>query len=123
MTQQQMSCVIHWCKKGKAMSLIKLPEIRASRKINGLKFDARPDALERWEPSIQAARNNDATISIYDHIGESWDGSGITSSRIAAALRAIGDMVVVVNIKSPGCDVFEVSSIIIMLLKHLLQVL
>src|SRR5690625_320475 len=118
MTQQQMSCVIHWCKKGKAMSLIKLPEIRASRKINGLKCEARPDALERWEPSIQAARNNDATISIYDHIGESWDGSGIISSRIAAALRAIGDRDVVVNINSPGGDFFEGVAIYNMLREH-----
>ena len=100
------------------MSLIKLPEIRASHKISGLKFDARPDALERWEPSIQAARNNDATISIYDHIGESWDGSGITSSRIAAALRAIGDRDVVVNINSPGGDFFEGVAIYNMLREH-----
>lgn len=100
------------------MSLMKLPEIRASHKINGLKFDARPDAMERWEPAVQAARKDDATISIYDIIGESWDGSGITSSRIAAALRAIGDRDVVVNINSPGGDFFEGVAIYNMLREH-----
>src|SRR5699024_3737427 len=107
MTQQQMSCAIRWCKKGQKMSLMKLPEIRASHKIGNLKFDARPDAKERWEPAVQAARKDDATNSIYDRISEAGDGSGITSRRSEAELSAIGDRDVVVNIDSPGGDIAE----------------
>lgn len=99
------------------MSLIKLPEIKASA-ISRVQFDARPDALERWEPEIRAAKSEDATISIYDTIGWSWDGDGVTAKRISAALRAIGDREVQVDVNSPGGDFFEGVAIYNLLRAH-----
>lgn len=65
-------------------------------------------ALDRWQPAIQAAADTDNSISIYDVIGEDfWTGEGVTVKRIDAALRKIGNREVVVNINSPGGDVFE----------------
>nr|WP_189654959.1 hypothetical protein [Paracoccus mutanolyticus] len=46
-------------------------------------------------------------IDVMDVIGESWDGYGITGRRVGALLRAAGEREVVVNINSPGGDVFE----------------
>lgn len=69
-----------------------------------------PSALERWRPEVQArdVAEADNTISILDVIGEDmWTGQGVTVNRIAAALRAIGQRDVVVNINSPGGNFFE----------------
>lgn len=99
------------------MSLLKLPEIKAST-VSRVQFDARPDALERWEPEIKAATSDEATISIYDPIGWSYDGEGVTAKRVAAALRAIGDRDVTVNINSPGGDFFEGVTIYNLLREH-----
>ena len=90
------------------MSLIKLPEIRADHRLGAAQFDARPDALERWRPEIRAAVEADNSISMYDAIGEGWDGGGVTTKRVAAALRSMGPNAdVQVNINSPGGDFFE----------------
>ncbi|MBB6262426.1 ATP-dependent protease ClpP protease subunit [Paenochrobactrum gallinarii] len=62
---------------------------------------------------------SDATISILDVIGEdSWSGGGVTSKRIAAALRSIGDDQVQVDINSPGGDFFEGVAIYNLLRAH-----
>ena len=84
------------------MSLQKLPEIRADARIGAAQFDMRPDALERWEPGVCAAIEGENSISIYDQIGESWDGGGMTAKRMAAILRSIGAKNVTVNVKSTG---------------------
>ena len=91
------------------MSLKKLPEIRADHRLAKDGFDLRPDAVDRWEPAVCAKAGGDAeaSISIYDSIGENWEGTGITSKRISAALRSIGAKDVVVNINSQGGDFFE----------------
>jgi len=89
------------------MSLRKLPEIRADHRLGAAQFDLRPDALEKWQPEVRAAAEGEASISIYEPIGESWDGNGVTAKRIGAALRSIGARDVVVNINSPGGDFFE----------------
>lgn len=99
------------------MSLIKLPEINASA-ISRVQFDARPDALERWQPDVRSAVSADASISIYDTIGWSWDGDGVTAKRVSAALRAIGERDVTVNINSPGGDFFEGVAIYNLLRAH-----
>lgn len=99
------------------MSLIKLPEINASA-ISRVQFDARPDALERWEPDVRSAVSADASISIYDTIGWSWEGDGVTAKRVSAALRAIGERDVIVNINSPGGDFFEGVAIYNLLRAH-----
>ena len=103
------------------MSLLKLPKINADIKLASAKFDLRPDALEQWEPGIKSALEKDNTISIYDSIGGGWwtsEDEGVTSKRISAALRSIGNRDVVVNINSPGGDFFEGVAIYNMLLAH-----
>jgi len=90
------------------MSLRTLPEIRAERLPSVCAFDPDPDAVERWNAGIQAAQSTENTISILDVIGEDWwTGGGVTSKRVAAALRAIGDQEVFVDLNSPGGDFFE----------------
>lgn len=88
------------------MSLLKLPDIRCDSRL-AAQFDVRPDALERWEPGVRAAAEAEASISIYDSIGENWEGTGITAKRIGGVLRSIGERDVQVNINSPGGDFFE----------------
>ncbi len=69
-----------------------------------------PLALERWNPNIQAASNEDldTTINILDPIGyDWWSDSGVTAKRISAALSKMNGADITVNINSPGGDVFE----------------
>lgn len=67
-----------------------------------------PLAFDRWNPAIKASDENDNTIGIYDPIGyDYWDDSGVTAKRISAVLRSLDGADVVVNINSPGGDVFE----------------
>ncbi|MDN3713436.1 Clp protease ClpP [Paracoccus cavernae] len=90
------------------MSLRKLPEISAARLPTVCAFEPDADAVERWSPGVTAAVSGETTISILDVIGEDyWSGGGVTSKRVAAALRAIGEQDVVVDINSPGGDFFE----------------
>ncbi|MBH9725122.1 Clp protease ClpP [Burkholderia contaminans] len=101
------------------MSLLKLPEIRADHRLNTAQYDVRPDALERWEPGVHAAAGDDAaSISIYDSIGDNWEGTGITAKRISAALRNIGARDLTVNVNSPGGDFFEGVAIYNLLREH-----
>lgn len=80
--------------------------LNANRKITALSTEG---ALDRWNPGVKAAKAEDASISIYEVIGEDpWTGGGVTVKRIDAALRSIGGAKdVTVNINSPGGDVFE----------------
>jgi ATP-dependent Clp protease protease subunit len=77
----------------------------ANRKVTALSTES---ALDRWDPKIKAASEDAASISIYEVIGEDpWTGGGVTVKRIDAALRSIGNRDVIVNVNSPGGDVFE----------------
>ena len=100
------------------MSLKRLPELKAS--FGGLRSFIAPSALAKWSPVQAAASESDNTISILDVIGQDWwSGEGVTSKRIAGALRAIGpDKDVVVNINSPGGDMFEGIAIYNQLREH-----
>lgn len=101
------------------MSLLSLPEIRADHRLNTAQYDVRPDALERWEPGVRAAAGDDAaSISIYDSIGDNWEGTGITAKRVSAALRNIGARNLTVNVNSPGGDFFEGVAIYNLLREH-----
>lgn len=104
------------------MSLLKLPEINGQR-IGSIKFEVRPDVLQRWDSGIRAAADSPSSINIYEQIGESWDGSGMTSKRMAGILRSIGDKEISVNINSPGGDFFEGVSIYNMLRQHKARVI
>ncbi|WP_321940029.1 head maturation protease, ClpP-related [Paraburkholderia sp. J8-2] len=94
------------------MSLLKLPEIHADASLSCGATDARPDALQRWNPSAAAvqaaAADGSASISIYDAIGDTYDGQGWTAARVSAILRNVAaGSDVVVNLNSPGGDFFE----------------
>ena len=85
----------------------------------GLSSRVTDDAFKRWNPDVRAASADaDATITILDQIGEDYYGEGVSSKRIAAALRAIGDRDVTVVINSPGGNYFEGLSIYNMLREH-----
>jgi ATP-dependent protease ClpP protease subunit len=103
------------------MSLIKLPEIHADARMSAGGYDLRQDIVARWAPEVRAASTDEgpATISMYDQIGESWDGSGWTSARVSAILRSVGaNTPVTVNLNSPGGDFFEGVSIYNLLRGH-----
>ena len=75
---------------------------------SGVSFDLRPQALERWNAGIQAAAEDENTISVLDPIGyDYWTGEGVTAKRITGILKGMNGKDVVVNINSPGGDIFE----------------
>lgn len=89
------------------MTLMKLPKADIAARP-GLRSDVTPKSLTRWNPDVRsAADDTDATISVLDVIGEDYWGEGVTVKRIMAALRAIGDRDVTVNVNSPGGNFFE----------------
>lgn len=89
------------------MSLRDLPKIEAQRLPTVCAFEPDADALERWNAAVQAREAGNNTISILDVIGSDFFGEGVTVRRISAALRAIGDQDVTVDLNSPGGDFFE----------------
>lgn len=101
-----------------------LPALPALRARNGVSFDILPSALARWNSALapkgaaEQEDEEDNTISILAPIGNDFWGEGVTARRIAAALRYIGDRDVVVNINSPGGDVFEGFAIYNLLRDH-----
>ncbi|AWI85161.1 peptidase S14 [Alloyangia pacifica] len=100
------------------MTLKSLPEIRAGRMPDTFAFEADPEAFDRWSSGISAAQAPENTISILDVIGEDYYGEGVTSRRVSAALRRIGDQEVYVDINSPGGNFFEGVAIYNMLRQH-----
>src|SRR5688572_28028017 len=75
-----------------AMSLRKLPEIKALQKPKNFQADAPGEAFEAWaaQPKAAGATENNV-ISIFDIIGEDWwTGEGFTAKRCSGALRSIG---------------------------------
>ena len=85
-----------------------LPALPAAQPRAGITFDLPQAALARWNPAIQAAAKDEASISIFDPIGfDPWTGDGVTAKRIAAILRNLDGADVAVNINSPGGDMFE----------------
>lgn len=102
------------------MSKRTLPAAPAVRPNSRVKWDLAPKALERWNPALRAeAGDDDRSISILDVIGEDyWTGDGVTSRRIAGALRQLGTGPVTVSINSPGGDMFEGLAIYNLLREH-----
>lgn len=101
------------------MSLRNLPEAKTFERPQNLQWDAPSDVLARWAETPRAASEGENTITIFDVIGEDWwSGGGFTAKRAAAALRAIGDKPVRVQINSPGGDLFEGIAIYNMLRAH-----
>jgi ATP-dependent Clp protease protease subunit len=100
-----------------------IPAAPSIRPRAGIQCDLSPKALEMWDSSLVAAVDGeeaDNVITIYEPIGyDWWTGEGATAKRIANALRYIGaNEDVVVNINSPGGDVFEGLAIYNLLREH-----
>lgn len=100
------------------MSLRKLPKIEAIKALSGMDWQPRTDVIERWNAGVRAANPDEASISILGEIGGGDFGDGVTSRRIAGALRSIGEREVRVDINSPGGDFFEGVAIYNMLREH-----
>ncbi|MEQ3631509.1 MAG: head maturation protease, ClpP-related [Sulfitobacter sp.] len=100
------------------MSLRKLPEIKAFKALSNMEWQPRTDVVDRWNAGIQAATSDEASISILGEIGGGEYGDGVTSKRIAGAMRSIGERDVRVDINSPGGDFFEGVAIYNMLREH-----
>ena len=68
----------------------------------------------------EAAQGGEATIYLYDIIGEDWwTGEGITGRRFAEALATVGDATTIhLRINSPGGDVFEARAITALMDAH-----
>ncbi len=94
-----------------------LPAAPEGRPCASVHHELKPKALENWNSGIKAA-SSDNTISILDVIGADMWGDGVSAKRISAALRAIGDSDVIVNINSPGGDMFEGLAIYNLLRAH-----
>ena len=102
------------------MSLRSLPNAPTMARPQNYQWDAPSDVLAKWaEHPFAAAPDADATISIFDVIGDDgWTGGGVTAKRISAALRSIGNRDVIVRINSPGGDMFEGIAIYNLLRTH-----
>lgn len=94
-----------------------LPAAPEGHPCASVHYELKPKALENWNSGIKAA-SSDNTISILDVIGADMWGDGVSAKRISAALRAIGDSDVIVNINSPGGDMFEGLAIYNLLRAH-----
>ena len=102
------------------MTIKKLPEAPNGRLHAAVTSQLQPRALDRWNPGVRAAaEEGDRTISVYDAIGyDYWTGEGVTAKRVAAALRSMGAGPVIVNVNSPGGDMFEGLAIYNLLREH-----
>ena len=84
-----------------------------------IKFDVSARAMGLWNSAIKPAAKADNEINIFEEIGaDPWTGGGITAASIKARLDNIGDGDVVVNINSPGGDMFEGLAIYNLLRAH-----
>ena len=101
------------------MSLRDLPAGPDFQRPAAYQFDTPSDALAKWAdmPSAATASDN-STITMLDIIGDDGMGGGVGAKRIAAALRAIGNRDVTVQINSPGGDMFEGIAIYNLLRAH-----
>lgn len=85
----------------------------------------KPEVFDRWSVDAAATRPvnaltiGDGVITMFETIGaDYWSGGGITAKSVAAALRAIGDRPVEIQINSPGGDMFEGIAIYNVLREH-----
>lgn len=103
------------------MTLRTLPEAKTFARPQNFQWDAPSDVLAQWaKKPLAASGEENNVVTIYDVIGEDWwSGGGFTAKRMSAALRSIGVKTdVVVNVHSPGGDMFEGIAIYNMLRAH-----
>lgn len=102
-----------------AVSAKRPPKISGVGKGNAWKFETTALAKDFQKFEIRAAKDDrNAVISIFDYIGEDWDGSGVSDKQIAAALRTVGDEDIDVEINSPGGNYFQGVAIYNLLRMH-----
>jgi ATP-dependent Clp protease, protease subunit len=66
-----------------------------------------------------AKTNNELELLVYDSIGESFWGGGVTAEAVKQKLNEAGDVSkITLRINSPGGDVFEASAIYSLLTQH-----
>lgn len=100
------------------MSLRDLPQPPVFERPKNYAVEVPADIESRWTP-VAAATDEEATITVFDVIGEDpWNGGGFTARRASAALRSIGARDVKVRINSPGGDMFEGIAIYNLLREH-----
>lgn len=89
------------------MTIKQLPSIKAFNAPKGGQYDAPSSAYENWAAVRAATDNQNNNINVYDVIGDSWDGAGMTTRIVSSILRKAEGKTVTVNINSPGGDYFE----------------
>ena len=100
------------------MSKKTMPDAPTARPMARLSPDLSPRAMELWNPGVKAAADSEATIGIYDVIGDYW-GEGMTATIVSSVLRRVGsDKPVTVFINSPGGEIFEGFAIYNLLRAH-----
>lgn len=100
------------------MSIRKLRAANLPNKPD-LKADIPQSVLARYDERLRAAKDDEpGTIGLYGRIGEDWNGDGWTAKKVSAILRNLGSRDLVVNINSPGGDVFEGLAIYNLLRDH-----
>ncbi len=97
-----------------------LPTFRGLHTAPSAGYEILPSALQKWNPGIHAAASDEpASIGIYDVVGDPWSDNPVTAKRVSAILRTLGSETdLVVNINSPGGDVFEGLAIYNLLREH-----
>ena len=91
-----------------------------SRRSLAAKSEIPASVLKAYDPALRAADDGEpGTIGIYSAIGEDlWSGEGFTAKKLAGILRGMGSRDVLLNVNSPGGDVFEGLAIYNMLRDH-----
>lgn len=83
------------------------PEIANVGSGSDWKFETRALAAGFEKVEVTALASERPTISIFGYIGDDGDGGGITTARIAGALRSVAGKPITVEINSPGGNYFE----------------
>jgi len=94
------------------------PEIAEVPHSSEWQFETKALAAEFRHFEVTALASDMPTISIFDYIGDDGEGGGVSSKRIATALRSIGEKPIKVEINSPGGNYFEGVSIYNLLRRH-----
>jgi len=94
------------------------PEITGIGGGAGWQFEMKALAPDFRHFEVTALASDTPTISIFDYIGDDGEGGGVTTKRIAAALRSIGDKPINVEMNSPGGNYFEGVAIYNLLRRH-----
>lgn len=94
------------------------PEITDIGSGSNWQFEMKALADDFRHFEVTALASDTPTISIFDYIGDDGEGGGVNAKRIAAALRAIGNKPINVEMNSPGGNYFEGVAIYNLLRRH-----